>query len=278
MKKNIWIILAVMGLAAGCSEEEVMTYSAGETGIFFQQLTSWTSENVPVSYSDSLKVSFASAAATVNQIVRKVPVLITGKAVNYDRKIKLTVDESNTTAILNKHYTINTDTLYIKANTCKCEVPVTLLRHHDLLTTTFRITLKVEENENFKILVGEYKNLHSWTAQGTNLDATRFKIIFDEKYAKPDGWEKMYTFGDFSAAKYLLVNRLMGWTDYDWKYVGYSGYKIGSGKAPYAALQMQKELQQLADSGDPLIDEYGNYVQLPEPYEVDYSRYEEEDN
>lgn len=273
MKKSIWIIVATMGLFAGCTKEEVMTYSEDSDGIFFQKLVSWTAEKVPVSYADSLKLSFASSSVKVTQTICKVPVLITGKSVAYDRKIKIVVEEKNTTAILGKHYTIDTDTLYIKANTCRCEVPVTLLRHTDLLTQTFRITLKVEENENFKVVVDQYKSLHDWTAKGVYLDATRFKIIFDEKYAKPQYWEKMYTFGEFSATKYLLVNELMGWTSEDWKYVGFTGYKIGPAKAPYAARQMQNELQKRADSGKPLKDENGKYVQLPEPYEVDYSGY-----
>lgn len=274
MKKSIWTILVAIGLFAGCSEEEVRTYSEDVSGIFFQRLTSWTSEKVPVSYADSVKFSFTSSSEKITQTVYKVPVLITGKSVGYDRKIKLLVDEERTTAVLDKHYTINTDTLYVKANSCRCDVPVTLLRHPDLLTQTFRIVLKVEENENFKILVDEYKSSHDWTAKGTNLDATHFKIIFDEKYAEPNNWGTMYTFGDFSAAKYLLVNELMGWTAVDWQYVGVSGHKIGAAKAPYAALQMQKELQRLADAGEPLKDENGKYVQLPEPYDVDYSHYE----
>lgn len=276
MKRELYFVWVILLFCSGCHKEEVMTFSEDSAGIFFQRLAFSTMEGIPISYTDSLKVSFANAAENVTQRTYNVSALITGKAVDYDRKIKVVVDEERTTAVLGKHFTIDTDTLYIPANTCKCNVPVTLIRDPELLKVTFRITLKLMENENFRIIVDEYKSLHSWSATAGNLDATRFKIIFDEKYTEPGYWKNMDTFGAFSVAKYLLVNELMEWTADDWKNAGMSGQKIGSGKAPFAAILMQKELQKRADTGNPLKDENGQYVQLPDPYEVDYSRYQGE--
>ena len=258
----------------GCETEEVGVYSEGITGIFFQYLVSYTMDHTPISYADSMKYSFANANLGVEKAVRQVPVLITGNTAPYDRPIRVTIDEERTTAVRGTHFEIDTDTIYLPANSSRAYVPVTLIRHPDLLTRTLSVTLKLEENEHFKIMVDAYKSLHAWTAGGVKLDATRFRVIFTESYTLPDYWTYMTAFGEYSVKKYLFVNSLMGWTAEDWKEAGNAGAKIASGKANFVAGLMQKELQKMADQGEPLVDENGDYVQLPDPYQVDYSRFE----
>jgi hypothetical protein len=40
---------------------------------------------------------------------------------------------------------------------------------------------------------------------------------------------------------------------------------------PFYARELQSELQRRADEGDPVYDEDGSYMQLPDAYRVDYS-------
>ena len=47
--------------------------------------------------------------------------------------------------------------------------------------------------------------------------------------------------------------------------------KVSKGRMPFYARELQSELQRRADEGDPVYDEDGSYMQLPDAYRVDYS-------
>ena len=65
-----------------------------------------------------------------------------------------------------------------------------------------------------------------------------------------------------------LINGFFGFTTTDWTWA--TG-KVSKGRMPFYARELQSELQRRADEGDPVYDEDGSYMQLPDAYRVDYS-------
>ena len=63
-------------------------------------------------------------------------------------------------------------------------------------------------------------------------------------------------------------NGFFGFTTTDWTWA--TG-KVSKGRMPFYARELQSELQRRADEGDPVYDEDGSYMQLPDAYRVDYS-------
>ena len=61
----------------------------------------------------------------------------------------------------------------------------------------------------------------------------------------------------------------MGWTHQDW-----DNGTVQLGALGYAAQLTHNHLQEAADSGNPILDDDGSYMQLTGSYVVDYSAYE----
>ncbi|EJW91139.1 hypothetical protein EVA_20754, partial [gut metagenome] len=135
------------------------------------------------------------------------------------------------------------------------------------------LTLKLEPNENFQILE-KYKSSNQWgNSSATDIDGARFTFIIDEITKCPPRWNgggihaNRY-FGEWTPEKYNYINGLFGFTQDDWEW---ETGKISAGRMSFYAMELQKELQRRADEGDPVYDADGGYMQLPAPYDVDYS-------
>ena len=134
------------------------------------------------------------------------------------------------------------------------------------------LVLKLEANEYFTPLE-TYKSSNVWsnTAADT-IDGTRFTFLISEIYKKPTRWDGLSAsnyFGNWNTIRYAYINALFGFTNQDWEWA--TG-KISQGRMSFYARELQKELQRRADEGDPVYDEDGSYMQLPDAYKVDYSK------
>ncbi|MEG2226939.1 MAG: DUF4843 domain-containing protein [Odoribacter sp.] len=274
--KRLLLILTAVFLLVSCQQEEVTPFTSDDAGIYFQRQASYTMGTTNVNYTDSAVYSFASSSSKVTKTTTSVPVFIMGNVKNYNRTFKVKIDEEKTTAVRGVHFDVNLDTLYIPAGKNTFNIPLTLYRHPDLLKNSYRIELLLVENEEFKLLIPNYKNNNQWNNTGFLLSGIRWKIIFSEKYTTPSYWRNFGDdfYGQWTTPKYLLLNNLMNWTVVDWNNAGMSGAKISYGRMGFSARVLQKELQQRADAGKPEYDEDGKYMQLPSPYNVDYSKYE----
>lgn len=277
MRKKFYI--ALLGLiTVSCNQLDIDTYQSEDTGIYFQKVSSYVSGSTSQTYTDSVVVSFAAYAANTEEVLTYAPVVLMGLVKDYDRPFRLRVDEEHSTAVLNEHFRLNLDSLYIPANSNTFNIPVVLIRHKDLKTRQLRIELLLEENENFSLLIRNYKNSNNWNATDVTLDGTRWKIIFDEQYTEPGYWTSFAInyFGKWTLKKYVFLNELMGWSHLDW--LGGGGSKVALGRFSYAANRLKDALQARADQGEPLYEEDGSLMQLPSPYEVDYSAYVSDEN
>lgn len=275
MHKYKYIYSAIAAVAmtltvASCSEEDFLTFDGTKSGIYIQRVASSTISGTPISFTDSVYLSFASYTQDVQDMKVSIPVCLMGDVKDVDRRFVLKVDPSKTTAIEGKDYEFSDTACYIPAGKSKKTVYVRILRSESIATTPARLVFTLESNENFTAELETYKNQASWSATGKELCGTSFKIIYSDTYTNTTWWDWYGTmfYGDWSVKKEKLVNELMGWTHRDWE-----SWKVPYGQMPYAAKKMKNYLQEAADSGNPVIDDDGSYMQLPAPYSVDYSKY-----
>lgn len=275
MKKIIYqiaVILFVTLWFTACTEEQFTTFNGEKSGIYMANVQSTNISGAVLSYIDSITFSFASSKSDVTQLKRQISVRVMGNPVNYDRPFVFKVDETKSTAKRGINFDFNDEDCVIPANTVLKNIPVIIYRTPDLASLTLRVEFKLEPNEHFTTELERYKNTVAWNATGTTMCGTRFKISFNEFYSEPSWWGMMggEMFGSWSISKEKRVNAIMGWTHVDWE-----NWNVPYGRMPFAAKQLQKQLQALADEGHPVIDDNGKYMQLASAYAVDYSAYEE---
>lgn len=264
-------------LFTACSEEDIKTFNGQVAGIYLQRNSSFTMDSdgniTSQQYSDSTSLSFADSTAEVTRIITPLTIKIMGYVTDYDRPFVLRVDEQASTAVRGVNFDFDEAACVIAAGTAQTYVPITLYRTPDLVTEerTYRIEFYLEPNEYFSVELEQYKNIESWAATGDTLCGTRYKVIYSEIYTEPFYYSIFGPdyFGDWSISKEQLINSLMGWTHNDW-----DNGTVQLGHLGYAALLMRRHLQAAADSGNPIIDDNGQFMQLTGSYMVDYSDYE----
>lgn len=270
--------LAVASLAiAGCSHEEIDLYSGPTSGIFIQQVKTTDIYGNPTSYYDGKTgITFANYGSHVTGLNDSFVVRAMGEVTDYDRAYRLEVDPAETTAVEGVDFSLEGNNFCIPAGESTDVVRIKFIRHSGLIQKTVRVYFKLYPNENFDMPISEFKNSSSWNVDGDMLPTDHFYFEFGENYTCPHYWTSFGNsyWGEWTAPKYLLLNELMGWTVTDWNNAGLSGANVALGRFQFAAITMQKYLQQKADEGNPVIDDStGTYMQLAQSYQVNYGAY-----
>lgn len=270
-------LLFIAMLLTACSEEDIMTFDGRVAGIYLQRNGTYSVDSygniISQEYADSASVSFANSTEDVTSIAEYLTVKVMGYVTDYDRPFSLKVDEQATTAIRGTNFDFNEADCFIPVGASEVKVPITLYRTSDLAEEDkeYRIVFYLEDNEYFTVELEEYKNIDSWTAAGDMLCGSRYTIIFSEIYTEPFYYSLFGPdyFGTWSVSKEQLINSLMGWAHTDW-----DNGTVQLGALGYAAQLTHNYLQDAADSGNPVLDDDGKYMQLTGNYMVDYSVYE----
>lgn len=272
--KHQWILQVIVSSAIffSCKEETIELYEMNEAKIYFQEQT-YTNADGSAGYSTSAKFSFMGRDPEIwTNVVFKAPVKLLGSVVDYDRLCKVTVDVENTTMVEGRDYEIDLDTLKIKAGKNQGELGIRFLRSRELREEALTLTLRLEPNENFTVLE-TYKSSNSWTnTTAKDVDGTRYSFTIDEVYTLPPGWTRVNAnkfFGEWNPTKYSYINGFFGFSNDDWG--PFETGKISTGRMPFYAKELQAELQRRYDEGNPVLDDDGGFMQLPAPYEVDFS-------
>lgn len=274
MKKTFQLacagFLGMLSLAA-CSEEEFVTFDGAKAGIYIQGIASTTINGTPISFTDSTTISFVSYPGDVKMLKIGVPVCLMGNVQPVDRRFVLEVDKEKSTAIEGQDFEFSDTACYIPAGKSKQTVHVAILRSDRLAEEAVRLVVKLKGNENFTTELESYKDQASWSASGNQLNGNSYKIIYSDQYTSTTWWDwygNTY-YGTWSVKKEKLLNELMGWTHKDWV-----NWNVPYGQMPYAAKKLRNYLQAAADAGTPVTEADGSFMQLPAPYEVDYSKYQ----
>lgn len=277
MKKNNITYLLLLLFIFGCSEDSIETFNLEDSKIFFQA-QSFSGAGGSERYSTSTFYSFVGTDLSFTEYVFNGNVRLMGDVKNFDRKINVVVDHENTTMIEGIGFEFNSDTLKIRAGENSTQVGVRFFRTKDLLYGNDTLTLMLKENEHFSLLKN-YKSSNDWTNTAADtIDGTRYTFVMTEVYNRPGSWHggsPLYVntyFGEWNPTKFIYVNDFFGFTLDDWNNVNSATSKLSIGRMQYYAKKLQEELQKRADNGNPVLDEDESYMQLPEPYNVDYSR------
>ena len=189
MKKIVlYTALATLTLA-GCNKEGIDTYDLDDSRIYFQE-QNYTGSDGTAGYSTSTKFSYVGYGASMTNVVFGATVKIMGEVKNYDRPIKVVVDEENTTMVEGEGYEINFDTLCVKAGENSCKVKVRFLRPKRLQSAEDTLTLKLLPNEHFGVLE-TYKASNNWqNTTAEQKDGTRYTFTISEVYTHPGAWSQ----------------------------------------------------------------------------------------
>lgn len=275
MKKILLYTVLTTFALTSCNKEGIDTYELNDNRIYFQEQT-FTGSDGSAGYGTSTTFSFVGYGSDFTSYVFGGTVKVMGEIKDYDRPIKVVVDEENTTMVQGEGYEINLDTICVKAGTNSCKVNVRILRPERLRTQEDTLTLKLLPNDHFGILK-TYKSSNNWqNTAAKDIDGTRYSFRISEKYSQPGAWTgngvfAYRYFGNWTITKFIYINNLFKFTKNDWENANHASSKITAGTITFYARELQKELQAQADAGKPVLDEDGNPMQLPSPYEVDYN-------
>lgn len=277
-KINKWMLaVTVAGVCVACQEEDVDLYHRNDSMVYFQA-QNFSGSNGAEGYTTTTTFSFVDYDVALTSVVFNAEVKLLGEVKDYDRALKVVVDEERSTMIPydaetapDGGYVADFDTLKIKAGSNSGVVVVRFMRNASIKERVDTLVLKLEANEYFDVL-DEYKSSNVWSnTTAGNIDGSRYVFAISEIYTKPGRWDGVSAnnyFGSWNPTRYAYINGLFGFTTNDWTWA--TG-KISSGRMPFYARELQKELQRRADEGDPVFDEDGSYMQLPDAYSVDYS-------
>lgn len=279
MKRYAHIILYIVlsAVFTACQTEEIELFTTDDALVYFQSVL-YTSSNGSEGYTTRTAYSFVGVPESRKDVTFRGELRMMGKVVDYDRKVKIVVDDEKTTMEAGIDYEVNFDTISVKAGANSARVPVRFLRNTGLRLKPDTLVIRVEPNEYFGVLE-KYKSTNAYsgsTKDEDKMDGTRYTFIIDEVYTCPGGWHTLNAsayFGPWNPTKFIYINETLGFVLSDWTWINGAGSKITAGRLPFFALHLQKELQRRADEGDPVYDEDGTFMQLGENYRVDYSAY-----
>ncbi|MDR1274130.1 MAG: DUF4843 domain-containing protein [Odoribacteraceae bacterium] len=230
MKKEIITLLAaaLLGLSS-CQEAGIPLYS-GENYI---QVV----KNLTV---DSTTVAFLLAPGAT-ELDSFLIVKTTGSGYPGETPYEISIDRQLTTAVEGTHFKLPTTTAF-KPGAMRDTLPVTFYRTPDMKTRSFRLVLRVEENEAFK--PGQLQYRHK-------------VFVMHDKIARPDWWTAATTYlGVYSDLKYQTLIDATGVADL-------TGASPSEMRVRALQLKYWLEEYKATHDGRPLTEENGDEVTVP---------------
>jgi hypothetical protein len=189
MKREIIMLLttALLGLSS-CQEAEIPLYSGENYIQFVKNLTT-----------DSTTVAFLLAPGAT-ELDSFLIVKTTGLGYPAETPYKISIDRQFTTAVEGTHFKLPDKTIF-KPGAMRDTLPVTFYRTADMKTNTFRLVLRVEENDAFKLGQVQYQ----------------YKVfIVHDNISRPEWWTRDvsdYYLGAYSDKKYQQFIDVTGIAD-----------------------------------------------------------------
>ena len=213
---NKWIWVAAMaGISIACQKENVGLYNRGDSMVYFQ-VQNFSGSNGAEGYTTRTNFSFVDYAAAYTSVVFNAKVKLLGEVKDYDRALKVVVDEEQTTmtsydAVTNPDggYMMDFDTLKIKAGSNEGTVGVRFMRNASIKKQVDTLVLKLEANQYFEVL-NAYKSSNVWSnTTADTIDGTRYTFLISEIYTQPSRWGDVAAdqyFGKWNPVRYAYIN------------------------------------------------------------------------
>jgi hypothetical protein len=232
MKRKIMMLLAASSFGLSSCQEETIPLYSGENYIQF----------VKNLRTDSTIVAFL-AAPGATELDSFLIVKTTGLGYPVETPYKISVDRQFTTAIEGTHFKLP-EKMTFKSWAMRDTLPVTFYRTADMKTNSFRLVLRVEENDAFKPGQVQYQ----------------YKVfVVHDKIAQPTWWTVSITrsyLGPYSDLKYQ-------------KFIEATGIADMTGATPselrVRALQLKYWLEEYKtlNNGRPMLEVNGDEMTVP---------------
>lgn len=237
LKYTISAAICAMAALTGCSTDEIDTFSGGAQVYFERAAGSGTA--------DSLTYSFAVQPADLMADIVEIPIVATGNAVDYDRKVNIEVDRSLTTATEGEEYTLQP--AVIAAGEFGTVLRVDIRRTPAIAEKECHVTLRILPSEGLNVDV--------------NPDWIDYKLKINDILTRPPRWvyECQPYFGTYSDVKYRFIIDTLG----IWDFPDSGDNAISRGQMYFYQDKMKSALRQWEkDNGGPMLDENGNKISI----------------
>ena len=227
-------LLAVSALT-GCSTDEIDTFNGGAQVYFERVAGSGTA--------DSLTYSFAVQPAGLMTDIVEIPIVVTGEAAGYDRKVNIEVAPDLSTATEGDEYTLQP--AIIPAGAFKGVLKVEVRRTPAISEKERHVTFRILPSEGLGIDVNP-----KW------ID---YKLKINDILTRPPRWvyECQPYFGVYSKIKYRFIIDTLG----IWNFPDSGENAISRGQMYFYQDKMKSALMQWEkDNGGPMLDENGNKI------------------
>ena len=227
--KNIFYIFIIL-IIGSCAKSDPVGYIEAKPSIYF--------DLDEITYTNSISMSFSTTLDSY--IIVNIPVKCSGLASDTDRKFKISVlnEESTTTSGIDFE-PISSEYIFPK-NSYNAVVPITLKKTPVLDSVTLKLTVKLEQNEDF--------------SNGEKL-RQKASVKFSNEIVKPVIWDKYnWYLKEWSKVKYILIlkltNRSTFPTQAEW-----------SANSQYWQIVLPRALSGYLFDNYPVYDEKGNIIQ-----------------
>jgi len=170
-----------------CKKDTMLSYDLG-AGIAFYKAGILDGR-------DSMTLSFAVMTETTMSDTIELPLRIVGQPVNYDRQVQVGVDAEKSTANPNAYKLLSA---VVPADSYEGTMRIRVDRTEELREQEVKIWLRLEETADFK--VGPY-------------ELSSYLIKVNDFLSRPPSWHDV-RFGEYSQAKYGLIIRETGYSDF----------------------------------------------------------------
>lgn len=189
MKKTILLSLLSILMLGACDNDVTYPYQ-GKDAVYFQVNSTWSVTT------DSIDYSFAGKGK--EEDVVEVRVNLQGNMASVDRKIRIIVDPSKSTAEEGIHYQPLSGEYILPANAVSVDIPVTVLKKDaSLENKKVTLALRLEPTTDFDLGITE---------------RTEVFLNISNMLKKPTYWESTikYSFGVYSRQKHELCIQVLG--------------------------------------------------------------------
>lgn len=185
MKKNLLYIFMLGMVLFACKKNDITTYSSSDNIYLDYYDGNGVFDTSAVSYSFSASPGLAADTVWV-------PVVVSGKRVNHDRQFVLSVVDTATTAVKDKHYEPLKPSYIMPADSGKIKVPVIIKNiDQELASRSVSLTFRLTGNADFK------------TELPVSMRTKR--LVYSNRLEKPSWW--MYwqgQLGEYSRVTHQL--------------------------------------------------------------------------
>lgn len=235
MKQIVFILIAVMTLAVGACEREMMTYK-GESGIYFDY------HDISL---DTVSVAWGLKASDVKEQQVRLKVCLLGDVADYDRYFSVGIVTEPDTLLAEENVEYRPFPLEhkIPAGANETYIEIDALRSAVLTEQPRNLTVKLIEGPELGLIYSREYMPDTVTVR--RIDTQRV-LKMTENFPQPAWWGSLYDctniFGTYSTAKAIVICDVMGIDRELWS-SNSGGVTLGQGYLRYCGQYVHKWLQ-----------------------------------